>query len=198
MARRTFFSFHYMPDVSRANVVKNCWVTKEREDAGFFDSSAFETAQKKNDEYLKAFLNNEMDGASVVCVLVGTDTASRRWVRYEIQRGILETKGLLAIRIHTIRNFQQQTSTAGTNPFDVIGVHVEGNAMRLIERQSTNDQWHYSSDFSQVLPKWKRTPNLPGNGSYPLSYYFSIFDWNTVAHNQIGSWIETAASQVGR
>ena len=42
MARRTFFSFHYKPDVSRAWVVRNSWVTKvaqgEREDAGFFDS----------------------------------------------------------------------------------------------------------------------------------------------------------------
>ena len=38
MARHTFFSFHYKPDVRRAWVVRNSWVTKvargEREDAG--------------------------------------------------------------------------------------------------------------------------------------------------------------------
>ena len=42
MARRTFFSFHYKPDVSRAWVVKNSQIVKDREDAGFLDSSAFE------------------------------------------------------------------------------------------------------------------------------------------------------------
>jgi hypothetical protein len=52
MARRTFFSFHYKPDVFRANVVKYSWVTKDREDAGFFDSSAFEKAQRTDDDTL--------------------------------------------------------------------------------------------------------------------------------------------------
>ena len=46
LARRTFFSFQYKPDVTRAWNVRNSWVTKvaqgSREDAGFFDSSVFE------------------------------------------------------------------------------------------------------------------------------------------------------------
>lgn len=106
MARRTFFSFHYKPDVTRSYVVKNSWVTKDREDAGFFDSSAFEKAKNTNDDSLKAFLNKEIDNSSVVCALVGAETANRRWVRYEIQRGIWEAKGLLAIRIHTIKDLR--------------------------------------------------------------------------------------------
>ena len=36
MARRVFFSFEY-GDVSRAMVVRNSWVTKGREAAGFVD-----------------------------------------------------------------------------------------------------------------------------------------------------------------
>ena len=38
MARRVFFSFHYERDHWRANVVRNSWVTKDRESAGFFDA----------------------------------------------------------------------------------------------------------------------------------------------------------------
>jgi len=60
MAYRTFFSFHYKPDVTRAWVVRNSWVTKvaqgEREDAGFFDSSVFEASQREGDDNLKRFL----------------------------------------------------------------------------------------------------------------------------------------------
>ena len=35
MPRRTFFCFHYEKDISRCNVVRNSWVTQDREAAGF-------------------------------------------------------------------------------------------------------------------------------------------------------------------
>ncbi len=40
MARRVFFSFHYERDVWRAGQVRNSWVTKDREEAGFWDAAA--------------------------------------------------------------------------------------------------------------------------------------------------------------
>ena len=48
MAKRVFFSFHYQDVIDfRANVVRNHWITKsDREDAGFFDASIWETAKK--------------------------------------------------------------------------------------------------------------------------------------------------------
>jgi len=199
MARYTFFSFHYKPDVTRANVVKNSWVTKDRVDAGFFDSSAFEKAKKTSDDSLKAFLNKEMDGSSVVCALVGAETASRRWVRYEIQRALWEGKGLLAVRIHTIKNFDQKTTIAGVNPFDVLGVYVDENKMYLIERSATTDKWSYSADFSKVIPKFPYQKSLPASGTpHALSKFFSIYSWSPDGHKNIGSWIETAATQAGR
>jgi hypothetical protein len=177
MARRTFFSFHYNADVTRANVVKKSWVTRDREDAGFFDSSAFERAKRTNDDTLKAFLNREIDGSSVICALVGAETAGRRWVRYEIQRGIWEAKGLLAVRIHTIKNFNQLTTTAGVNPFDVLGVYVEENRVKLVERPSAADKWYYSSDFTKVIPRWPYASSLPAAGSHALSEFFQLYNW---------------------
>ena len=51
MARRTFFSFHYDLDVSRAQVVKNSWVAKpNREQAGFFDGSVIENRRRQGDK----------------------------------------------------------------------------------------------------------------------------------------------------
>ena len=63
LPRRTFFTFHYKPDVTRAWVVRNSWVPKvaqgTREGAGFFDSSVFEASQRQsgdslNDSYGRA------------------------------------------------------------------------------------------------------------------------------------------------
>lgn len=201
MARRTFFSFHYVPDVQRAQVVKNSWVTREREDAGFFDSSAFEKAKRTNDDTLKAFLIKEMKGSSVVCVLVGAETAHRRWVRYEIQRAIWDERGLLAVRIHTISHFTTGVSKAGPNPLDLLGIYVEikegGKYVYLVERTSTSDKWSYSSDFRKVLPKWAYG-NIPSPGTHALSSFFPVYDWQPNGYKNIGSWIESAATKAGR
>lgn len=201
MARRTFFSFHYKPDVQRAQVVKNSWVTKDREDAGFFDASAMEKAKRTDPDTLRNFLIKQMEGSSVVCALVGAETALRPWVRFEIMRGIWDQRGLLAVRIHTIRNWEQQTTTAGPNPLDLLGVYVEstatGKSVKLIERQAVGSNWSYASDFTRVLPKWPYGA-IPQPGSHALSSLFQIYDWSSNGHANIGTWIEKAAQQAGR
>lgn len=198
MARRTFFSFHYKPDVSRAWVVKNSQIVKDREDAGFLDSSAFEEAQRKDPDSLKRFLRKEMDGASVVCALAGSETASRRWVRFEIMQGMWDGRGLLGIRVHTIAGLNQKTTTAGPNPFDLLGVYVDDKKMYFTERASVSERWTYTTDFGkQMLPKWAYGA-IPSNGTYPISNFFSLRGWSPTAHNEVAGWIETAAKQANR
>ena len=149
MARRTFFSFHYRPDVSRAWVVKNSQIVKDREDAGFLDSSAFEEAEKENPDSLKRFLRKEMEGSSVVCALVGAETATRPWVRFELLQALWDGRGLLGIRIHNIQDLNRKSAAFGANPFDVLGVYVAEKKMYLIERISVSDQWTYTIHFQK-------------------------------------------------
>ena len=51
MAKRVFFSFDYQDVIDfRANVVRNHWMTKsDREDAGFFDASIWESKKRTGD-----------------------------------------------------------------------------------------------------------------------------------------------------
>jgi hypothetical protein len=48
MAKRVFFSFHYQDVIDfRAIVVRQHWMTKpDREEAGFFDASIWESARR--------------------------------------------------------------------------------------------------------------------------------------------------------
>ena len=48
MARKTFFSFHYNPDVQRAQVVRKSQFFKDHGEVGFYDASAFEKARNEN------------------------------------------------------------------------------------------------------------------------------------------------------
>jgi len=41
MARSVFFSFHYENDINRAMIVRNSWVTKGIQEAGFKDKAEF-------------------------------------------------------------------------------------------------------------------------------------------------------------
>lgn len=200
MARRTFFSFHYKPDVSRAWVVRNSWVTKvtqgEREDAGFFDSSVFEAAQRDGDDALKRFLQEGLKNTTVTVVLVGTQTTLRRWVRYEIFRSFMRGNGLLAVRIHTIADFNRQQSAKGPNPFDDLAFTVDGERVRFKEYMING--WQFAQDIGS-MQFTDVSYDLRSMRNHKLSCLFPIYDWaSDKGYNNLGDWIEAAAEQAGR
>ena len=110
MLRRVFFSFKYKQDVSRAMVVRNSWVTQEREAAGFIDAADFEKLKRQGDTAIKNWIDKQLEGTSVTVVLVGEKTCSSRWVKYEIEKSIEKGKGLLGIDISKIKDLQGNRS----------------------------------------------------------------------------------------
>jgi hypothetical protein len=116
MARRVFFSFHYQRDLWRANVVRNSAVVEGTAAAGFSDSSLWEKAKKEGDAAIQRLINGGLNGTSVTVVLIGAQTASRRWVTYEIEKSIERGNGLLGVRIHSIKDRGGQTDSAGLIP----------------------------------------------------------------------------------
>lgn len=109
MARKVFFSFKYK-DVSRAMVVRNSWVAQGREAAGFIDAADFEKVKRQGDTAIKNWIDNQLKGTSVTVVLVGKDTCSSRWVKYEIEKSIAIGNGLLGIDVSKIKDLQGNTS----------------------------------------------------------------------------------------
>jgi hypothetical protein len=199
MARRTFFSFHYKPDVTRAWVVRNSWVTKveqcDREDAGFFDSSVFEASQRESDDSLKRFLRDGLKNTTVTCVLVGAETCLRRWVRYEIIRSFIRGNGLLAIRIHTISSLHSPPTSSGGNPFDCVAFAVDNDTVSFKEIKTTG--WQPASDVT-TMPLSDVAYRLGGRANHTFSTIFPIYDWDSDnGYDNLGSWIESAASHAG-
>jgi hypothetical protein len=121
VARRVFFSFHYENDIWRAQTVKNSWVTaKDREQAGFWNASLEEEAKTKGDAAVKKMIDEALKGASVTAVLIGSETASRKYVLYEIEKSYADGMGILGIYIHQLKNSSGVTSTKGANPLDSV------------------------------------------------------------------------------
>ena len=200
MARRTFFSFHYRPDVTRAYVVRNSWVTRavhgDREGAGFFDGSVFEANQREDPESLKRFLREGLGNTSVTCVLVGAETCLRRWVRYEILRSFITGNGLLAVRVHGIESLHTAASAEGVNPFDCLAFNVTGDNVSFKELMVSG--WKPALDVGSMQLR-AVAYSLKGMNNHTLSHLFPIYDWTVDrGYDNISSWIETAALMAGR
>jgi hypothetical protein len=118
MARKTFISFRYKKDNWRASIVRNSWITQEREAAGFFDSAEWEEVKKKSDSAIETWIDGQLKGTTVTVVLIGEDTAGKKWIDYEITSSHKKDNGMLGIYIHNIKDKDGKTTTKGRNPFN--------------------------------------------------------------------------------
>jgi len=116
VAHRTFFSFHYERDVQRASVVRNSSKLKSSITPEWIEASIWESAKTSGDAAVRKLIDDALLGTSVTAVLIGSQTASRRWVKYEIDKSIERGNGLLGINIHNIKDFAGNTDYKGTNP----------------------------------------------------------------------------------
>lgn len=115
MAHRTFFSFHYERDVQRASVVRNSSKLKPNITPEWIDASLWE-ATKPNAAAIERLIGRALSNTTVTAVLIGSQTASRRWVNYEIRESLARGNGLFGIYIHNIPGFNRLPDTRGTNP----------------------------------------------------------------------------------
>ncbi len=114
--RRVFFSFHYERDVWRATNVRNSGKVDATAAAGWNDASLWEEAKRKGRREIQRLIDEGLRGTSVTAVLIGTETASRPWVQYEIERSIKKGNGLLGVRIHRIKDQTGRGSDRGSTP----------------------------------------------------------------------------------
>jgi hypothetical protein len=140
MARRVYFAFHYERDVWRAGQVRNSWVTKpDRETAGFWDASTWEEVKKKGKEAVERWIDKQLEGASVTVVLIGAETNTRDYIKYELEQSWERGKGILGIYIHQMKDEDRKIDTKGNNTFGPIFTSPNDDKKYFSERFSTYD-----------------------------------------------------------
>ncbi len=123
--RKAFFSFHF-EDIMRVNNVRNAWKIGDPESSSirsFYDSSLWGNRKLSGPEAIKSLIRAGVVYTSAVCVLAGSLTWNRRWVRYEIARAIIDSRGLLTVHINNINHHQTKgPHPVGPNPLLHMGV----------------------------------------------------------------------------
>lgn len=153
MARRVYFSFHYERDVMRVSQVRNSWVVRPGKEAQpFLDKAKWEEIKRKGDDAISKWIEEQLNGTSVTVVLIGAETASRRWVRHEIKRSHELAKGMLGIYIHNVKDPIKGTDTKGQNPFNSWKITKNGREVSFAEMYPTYD-W-VADDGYNNLSKW--------------------------------------------
>jgi hypothetical protein len=104
VAYRTFFSFHYQRDIWRVNQVRNSNMIDGAAAAGWHDASLWEEAKRKGDATIKRLIDNGLDRTTATVVCIGSETANRRYVDYEIAKSIERGNMLVGLRIHHLKD----------------------------------------------------------------------------------------------
>ena len=193
MAKRIFFSFYYQDVIDfRANVVRQHWLTKpDREDAGFFDALIWGNAELSGDVGIKRVINSGLDGTSVTCVLVGSETHGRRWVRYEVTKSFRKGNALLSVHINSIKGRDQLTKPSGPNPLDYLGVTYSGSGLNATLWENVSGNWKEYTDLdgSASYQVGQVDQQYRGKG-FKLAQWYKAYDW--VADNgyeNFSSWV---------
>jgi hypothetical protein len=180
MAKRVYFAFHYQDVIDfRANVVRNHWLTKpHREAAGFFDASLWEEARKKGDVALKRLINAGLEGTSTTCILIGSRTYARPWVRYEVLKSLKRGNAILAIHINSIEGKNGLTKPLGPNPLLYVGVTISDSGVTVTLHEVIDGKWYEYAEIDGST-SYRTDPVLQryrGKG-FHLGHFFPTYNW---------------------
>ena len=73
-----------------------------------------------------------MYGRSCTVVLVGSNTAGRKWINHEIIESWNDGMGVVGIHIHGLKNLDGKVATKGSNPFANITYGAQGKKLSSI------------------------------------------------------------------
>lgn len=194
--RRVFFSFDW-DDVWRVNQVRHSWVTKGNAKAGFADAADIEKVKKQADKEIRKWIDRQLQGKSVTCVLIGSKTNKSKWVRYEIKKSIEQKKGLLGILIHNLKDVDGRADKKKANPLDD---YNENNFGETVKRALLGGGAGCGL-ARLVFPQLAIPATILGISLALLASNddYKIYDWFADdGFNNLGDWIEKAAKQAGR
>jgi hypothetical protein len=114
MPRRVFYSFHYERDAWRAAQVRSMGLIDGNRPTS---DNNWEEIARGGDSAIKRWINSQMDGKSCAVVLIGSETAGRKWINYEILTAWDRGLGVVGVYIHRLKDQLGKQASQGGNPF---------------------------------------------------------------------------------
>lgn len=138
---KVFFSFDRDADGHRAGMLRQLWDGPDRTSSGFCDDWTWASVQSRGPEGVESWVHGEMEGAEVVLVLIGAETAYRSVVRLAIEHAVRGGLGVVGVRVHRMVEDGAPPSFPGPDPL-----------FEMREYVATHDWLPGFSD--RFLPNW--------------------------------------------
>jgi hypothetical protein len=193
MAKRVFFSFHYRDVVEfRANVVRNHWMTKpDREEAGYFDASVWEEARRQGETGLKRLINGALDNTSNTCVLIGSETYLRPWVRYEVLKSFRKGNHIFGVNINSIKSNAGFTKALGPNPLEHVGVTFSADGQTGTLWVKNGSDWVRFDKIDGLADYATNVASQYRGKGFNLGNWYPTYDWMANdGYNNFSSWVK--------
>lgn len=145
-----FYSFHFGNDAMRVQQVRNI---------GSIDGNSptspneWERLKRAGDKAVMNWIDQSMNYKRCVLVLIGSDTANRPWVRYEIEKAWNDGRALLGIYIHNLKCPRNGTCRKGKNPFDEFTFRDGRKLSTVVQCYDPNPVAAYR-DIADNLSRW--------------------------------------------
>jgi hypothetical protein len=117
----------------------------------------WETITKGGDKAIQRWIDGQLYGKSCVVVLIGSNTAGRPWINYEIIKGWNDKKGIVGICIHNLKSRHGEQSSRGNNPFDYINYGTDGTKLSSIVKVYDPFNWsskHVYDSIKENIDGW--------------------------------------------
>jgi hypothetical protein len=193
MARRVYFSFHYA-DVAnfRANVVRNHWLTKpDRDICGYYDASIWEAARRQGNVALKRLVNAGLEKTSTTCLLIGSQTYERPWIRYELLKSFKKGNQIVGVHINAIKAKDGSTKIRGPNPLKYVGVSFSSSGLTATLLELRAGQWHRYDEIDGSASYRVEGAQKYRGKSYSLADLFTTYDWiSDNGFSNFANWVD--------
>jgi hypothetical protein len=83
-------------------------------------------------------------------VLVGGETANRKWVIHEIQESWNANKGVVGIRIHNLKDKAGNLGTFGGNPFDKLTLQSGTKKLSSVVKLYDPSGWASTDVYKKI------------------------------------------------
>ncbi|WP_447043985.1 TIR domain-containing protein [Vreelandella sp. H-I2] len=149
MARKVFYSFHFQNDYWRTSQVRQIGALEGNQ---VLSSNSWEEVKQKGDSAIKKWIDDNLKGKSCLIVLVGEDTADRKYVKYEIQKAWEMNKGIVGIRIDKLLDNSSLQGIPGPNPFNSFNLDgtLLSQIVRLYDPNGADSKAAYNSISSNI------------------------------------------------
>ena len=165
--RRVFLSYYFEKDFARAEKIR---AVNKRNNSIVFGEESWENIEEQADGKIQQWIEQQLEKSDCLVVLIGEETAKRKWMNYSIKRAYEMDKGIVGIFVHRLLDEAGDPSERGEDPFHFVDLNSIkfSRFVRRFESEHVTERYVYH-DIRR---------NLPALIEYALTNPPSTWDWD--------------------